>query len=85
MVYVYTDEGVFSFGSTQPLNNMVEGTHYFQTGKHDDDTKDSTRVRAPQFTVSASKIISNYSKNKSITFLNLQIQNHDTDNNGKPD
>lgn len=28
MVYVYTDEGVFSFGSTKALNDMVEGTQY---------------------------------------------------------
>jgi hypothetical protein len=47
MVYVYTDEGVFSFGSTQPLAEMVEGTQYFQTGAKNDKDKDSARVRAP--------------------------------------
>ena len=47
MVYVYTDEGVFSFGSTQPLQEIVEGTQYFQTGQFDDAKKDNTRVRAP--------------------------------------
>jgi len=47
MVYIYTDEGVFSFGSTKSLNDMVEGTHYLQTGVYNSKAETSSRFVSP--------------------------------------
>jgi len=47
MVYVYTDEGVFSFGSTESLNDMVEGTQYLQTGVYNSKAEATSRILSP--------------------------------------